>query len=148
MQPCLLNPPCHTYRNGHLMNLIIKREAPSLLRKSSITLKRIFFWEFHAFVYHMSKTWGVCNVERNAIFIKERSYHRIPFFRLTSVIMILSKKANNSTVCKCNVLPNIAYFHNLAFRLLTISIFYWQHKIYVPEIRPKHLSMDQNTSLH
>ena len=44
------------------------------------SLKRISLGEFHAFVYHVSKSWRVCNVERNAVSNKERCYYSIPFF--------------------------------------------------------------------
>ena len=77
---CLLHAPCHTHWKGHTKPLSdLTRETPSHLR-SFITLKRILFGKFHVFSYHVSKTWLVCNVERNAVFIKERCYHSTPFF--------------------------------------------------------------------
>ena len=88
MQHCLLHAPCHTYWKGYSMPLSdLAREIPSHLRRSFVTLKWILLGEFHTFIYHVSKAWLVCNIERSAVFIKERGYHSIHIWILTSTIL-------------------------------------------------------------
>ena len=58
----------------------LRENTHSHHRGSFITLERILFGEFHALGYHASKTRRISIIERNAVLIKERCYHRIHFF--------------------------------------------------------------------
>ena len=94
----------------------LARETPSHSRRSFITLERILCGKFHDFVYHASKTWRVCNVERNAIFIKERCYHSIPYFG-SWLLRSFQWKQTILQFVTVKVVPNIVCFHNFAFKI-------------------------------
>ena len=115
MQHCLLHAPCHAHSKGHSKPLTdLEWKTPSCLRRSfMITLMRIFFGKFHAFV-------NLATFEEKPFSLKKDVITASP--SLDPDFSNPFNGTNYFAVCNHIVLPNIVRFSNFASRLLKISI--------------------------